>query len=144
MIAVDTNILVYAHRDDATFHEKARMSVESLAHAKSQWAIPWPCVHEFIAVVTHARIFKRPTPLAIAVAEIRGLTALSNLSFLSEGDGYLERLETLAINAKIQGGAVHDARVAAICLYHGVSELWSADRDFTRFPALTVHNPLTD
>jgi len=44
--------------------------------------------------------------------------------------------------ARTQGGAIHDARIAALCLYHGVTELWSADRDFTRFPALAVRNPL--
>jgi predicted nucleic acid-binding protein len=37
---------------------------------------------------------------------------------------------------------VHDARVVAICLGNGVSALWSADRDFGRFPALRVRNPL--
>jgi predicted nucleic acid-binding protein len=37
---------------------------------------------------------------------------------------------------------VHDARIAALCLQHGVRELWSADRDFNRFPALRTRNPL--
>ena len=143
MIAVDTNLLVYAHRVDALFHEKARPLVESLAQGKAVWAIPWPCVHEFLGVVTNARIFKTPTPLEQALAEVRGLTALPNLSLLAEGDGYFEKLESVASSARIQGSAIHDARVAAICLYHGVTELWSADRDFSRFPTLRVRNPLT-
>jgi uncharacterized protein len=143
VIAVDTNLLVYAHRADAAFHQVARPVIETLAQGNAQWAIPWPCLHEFIAIVTHPRIFKTPTPLDLALAEMRELAALPNLSLLAEGDGYLERLEAVALNAKIQGGAIHDARIAGICLFHGVAELWSADRDWSRFPALMVRNPLT-
>ena len=142
MIAVDTNLLVYAHRTDAQFHVKARRLVESLAQGTGNWAIPWPCVHEFIAIVTNARIFKTPTTMKLALDELRGLAGLPNMAFLSEGEGYLDQLGPLAVAAGIQGGAIHDARIAAICLYHGVSELWSADRDFSRYPSLTTRNPL--
>lgn len=143
MIAVDTNLLVYAHRADAQFHAKARRLIESLAQGAAPWAIPWPCVHEFFAIVTNARIFKTPTAIKLALEELRGLAALPNVALLAEGEGYLEQLEPLALGAGIQGGAIHDARVAAICLYHGVGELWSADRDFSRYPALKTRNPLT-
>ncbi len=51
-------------------------------------------------------------------------------------------LERIARPALLQGALVHDARVAALCLFHGVRVLWSADRDFSRFPELTVLNPL--
>lgn len=40
------------------------------------------------------------------------------------------------------GAMVHDGRIAALCLHHGVSELWTADRDFSRFATLAVRNPL--
>jgi uncharacterized protein len=64
--------------------------------------------------------------------------------FLAEGDGYLNALGRVARPALLQGALVHDARVAALCLFHGVPVLWSADRDFSRFPALTVDNPLLE
>ncbi|MFN0304719.1 MAG: type II toxin-antitoxin system VapC family toxin [Burkholderiales bacterium] len=144
MVAVDTNLLVYAYRADAPFHERARSLLEGLAQGMAPWSVPWPCVHEFIAVVTNARIFRTPTPIDAALTEIRKLAALSHVSLLAEGEGYLEKLEPIAMRARVQGGAIHDARIAAICLYHGVSELWSADRDFTRFPVLSVRNPLTE
>lgn len=142
MVAVDTNLLVYAHRMDAPFHKAARSLIESLAEAATAWAIPWPCAHEFAAIVTNARIFKTPTPLEAALAQLRALAGLPQLVFLAEGEGYLPRLEQLALAARAQGGMIHDARIAAICLYHGVTELWSADRDFSRFPALRTRNPL--
>jgi hypothetical protein len=61
---------------------------------------------------------------------------------LGEVPDYWNHLRPLIERGQIQGGRVHDARVAAICLQHGVTELWSADRDFSRFPALRVMNPL--
>lgn len=143
VIAVDTNVLVYAHRADAPFHGVARELVETLAHGAAAWAIPGPCAHEFVAVVTNARIFKRPTPTETALKQLRALASLPHLAFLAEGDGYLDRLEGVALPARSSGGAIHDARIAAICLHHGVSELLSADRDFSRFPALRTRNPLT-
>lgn len=142
MIAVDTNILVYAHRADSPFHDRARSALESLAAGAQEWAIPWPCAHEFFAIVTHPRIYKTATPPETAFAQLRALHALANLAFIAEAEDHLDRLEPLALTAKAHGGVVHDARVAAICLSHGVAELWSADRDFGRFPALTVRNPV--
>ena len=142
MIAVDTNILVYAHRDDSPFHERARSALESLANGRREWAIPWPCAHEFLAIVTHPRIYRTATPPATALAQLRALHALSNLAFIAESDEHLQHLEPLTLGARVQGAAVHDARIAAICLAHGVVELWSADRDFARFPALKTHNPV--
>lgn len=142
VIAVDTNILVYAHRTDSPFHETARTAIQTLSAKSRPWVIPWPCAHEFFAIVTHRRIYRIPTPPETAITQLRALESVSNLSFIAESDGYLTHLESLAIAAKSLGGAIHDARIAAICLSNGVDELWSADRDFSRFPSLTVRNPL--
>ncbi|MGA8053334.1 MAG: TA system VapC family ribonuclease toxin [Burkholderiales bacterium] len=143
MVAADTNLLVYAHRSDSPWHDRARAVVESLGTG-GPWAIPWPCMHEFLAIVTHPRIFKTPTPQEIAIEQLQALENAPNLVLLAEGEGYLSVLERLVLTARIQGGAVNDARIAALCLHHGVSELWSADRDFARFPALRTRNPLLE
>ena len=142
MIAVDTNLLVYAHRTDAAFHQPARAALEALALGRAAWAILWPCVHEFISVVTHPRIFRTPTPVELALSQMQALAGLPQVVMLSEDDEYLDRLAAVAVPARTQGGAIHDARIAALCLHHGVTQLWSADRDFTRFPDLPVRNPL--
>jgi toxin-antitoxin system PIN domain toxin len=141
-IAVDTNILVYAHRKEAPFHDAARELLERLMSDSQDWAVPWPCVHEFIAVVTNPRIFKIPTPLSIAFDAIGSWHQGGNLVQLSEGDGYLETLKQTVIPTKLQGARIHDARIAALCVYHGVRELWSAERDFSLFPGVRVRNPL--
>jgi len=142
VIALDTNVLVYAHRSDAEFHDQASALLEELAAGTTHWAIPWPCAHEFIAVVTHPRIYKKPTPLEIALKTLAALNQLPHVEFIGEGDSYLERLTEVAKPAHVVGGAIHDARIAAICKYHSVTELWSADRDFSRFTQLKVRNPL--
>jgi toxin-antitoxin system PIN domain toxin len=142
LIALDTNLLVYAHRLDAQFHREAGKVVNELATGGQRWAIPWPCVHEFIAVVTHPRIYKTPTPIDVALGALETLDGLPNLEFIGEGEGYLERLVEISKPARVLGGAIHDARIAAICKYHGVRELWSADRDLSRFPQIRTVNPL--
>ncbi len=142
MIAVDTNVLVYAHRIDSPFHGEASASLERLATGSRRWAVPWPCAHEFIAIVTHPKIYKVPTPLAGALRALEELNGCSTLEFIGEADGYLDSLAEIALAARVQGGAIHDARIAAICRFHGVRELWSADRDFSRFEGLKVRNPL--
>ena len=142
MIAVDTNILVYAHREDSPWHEAAKARVVELAQGPSSWAIPWPCLHEFLAIVTHPRIFKTPTPASVAVEAVGALLEAPRLVLLSETRGYWAVLRRLVETGLLAGPVVHDARVAALCRLHGVSELWSADRDFSRFPELAVRNPL--
>ena len=142
MIAVDTNILVYAHREDAEWHAKASQRVKRLAEGRAAWAIPWPCVHEFLAIVTHPRVFLPPTPLARAIEQVEAWLESPSLVLLAEGPEYWALLRSLLESARVVGPLVHDARIAALCLHHGVQELWSADRDFSRFPRLTVRNPL--
>jgi len=142
MIAVDTNILVYAHREDATWHDAAHARLKALAEGPSPWAIAWPCIHEFLAIVTHPRIFAPPTPLARAIEQVEAWLESPSLALLGEAEGYWSRLRSTLEGGRVAGPAVHDARVAAICLQHGVRELWSADRDFAKFRELRVVNPL--
>jgi len=142
VIAVDTNLLVYAHRRDAPFHSDAASAVRSLAEGTAAWAIPWPCVHEFLAIATHPRIYDPPSTGEQALQQVEAWLASPSVRTLGEGTKYLPHLIDAARTARAAGGAVHDARIAALCRYHGVRVLWSADRDFSRYPELRVENPL--
>jgi uncharacterized protein len=144
VIAVDTNILVYAHREDAAFHAVAASRLKHLAESRAPWAIPWPCVHEFLGIVTHPRIYDPPTPIDVALDTVDAWLQAPTLSLLSEAEDYWPHLRSLVVAGKVIGPKIHDARIAAICRQHAVRELWSADRDFSRFPDLTVVNPLTE
>jgi len=142
VIAVDTNILVYAHREESEWHEQAERAVRALAEGAAGWAIPWPCVHEFLAIATHPRIFRTPTPIRTALDQVDAWFESPSIVLLAEDAAYWGTLRTLVEQARVDGPRVHDARVAALCLRHAVRELWTADRDFSLFPALRVRNPL--
>ncbi|MSO77938.1 MAG: PIN domain-containing protein [Alphaproteobacteria bacterium] len=142
MIAVDTNILVCAHRADSPFHRAALASVTALAEGRGAWGIPWPCLHEFLAIVTHPRIYSPPTPPAKAIDQVDAWLESPALTLLGESEAHWPALRALLGAGRITGPSVHDAGVAALCLQHGVRELWSADRDFGRFARLVVVNPL--
>jgi hypothetical protein len=142
MIAVDSNILVCAHREDSPWHDAAFACLVELAEDRAPWALPWPCIHEFLAIVSHPRIFAPPTPLDKAIDQVEAWTESPSLVLLAESEDYWLQLRTLLRAGRISGPKVHDARVAALCLQHGVSELWTVDRDFSRFPGLKVRNPL--
>lgn len=142
MIAVDTNLLIYAHREDSDFHAQAVESLQRLAESGERWSIPWPCLHEFIAITTHPRIFNPPSPLPTALKAMDVWLESSSCEMIGEGPGYFPVLKRLSSKGKIAGPKIHDARIAAICVHHGVRELWTADRDFSRFESLKTKNPL--
>jgi toxin-antitoxin system PIN domain toxin len=142
VIAVDTNVLVYAHRRDSQFHQPAAEAVKQLAQSPAQWALPWPCLHEFHSVVTHPRIYDPPSSPAAAADQIAAWLESPSVVLLSEGETYWSALSSMLRDGKVSGPLVHDARIAALCLSHGIRELWTADRDFSRFPRLRVTNPL--
>lgn len=143
MIAVDTNLLVYGHRVESQWHDVAASRIRELAEGPGLWALPWPCLHEFLAIVTHPRIWDPPTPLPAAMDQVSAWMESPTVVLLSESHGYWGGLRELLRKGRIQGPRVHDARVAALCVTHGVRELWTADRDFGRFRDLKTRNPLT-
>jgi uncharacterized protein len=143
VIAVDANILVYAHRTDSTFHASATACVRNLAEGAAAWAIPWTCLHEFYAIVTHPRIYDPPTSPARALDQIDAWLESPTLVLLAEDEAYWPTLRDTLETSNVQGPRVHDARIASLCISHGVAELWSADRDFSRFTALRARNPLS-
>ncbi len=142
MIAVDANILVYAHRADSSWHAAAAARVRKLAEGTASWLIPWPCVHEFLAIVTHPRVYAPPTRMDEAVRQVDYWMESPSLVVEGESGQHWKTLRETALASKAVGAMIHDARVASICLDHQVEVLWSADRDFSRFSPLRVENPL--
>lgn len=124
------------------WHVKAAGVIGNLAQSSTPWAIPWPCLHEFFGVVTNRRVFGVPTPFDIVCGQIEAWMESPVLMMLGETSTHWTTLKEVIGAGKTLGPAVHDARIAAICEQHGVKELWSADRDFSRFPKLRVRNPL--
>jgi len=142
LIAVDTNILVYAHRRDSEWHEPAAACLRDLAEGTASWALPWPCLHEFFSIVTHERIYSPPTMPLKALEQIGAWLESPSVVPLAETEGYWDVLSRVISKSKVNGPRVYDGRIAALCIHHGVRELLSADRDFSRFGDLKTRNPL--
>lgn len=142
MVAVDTNILVYAHVSRLPMHAAAAAALNDLAAGGKPWAIPWSCLHEFYSVMTSSRAFKGAVGPEEVFQAIDALRRSRGLRLLAEGPEHLAILRKLLIASGATGGAVYDARIAAVCIEHDVEEIWTADRDFLRYPGLRVRNPL--
>jgi hypothetical protein len=142
---VDTNILVYAHRREVAQHPRASEFIRGLAEGQEPWAIPWPCIYEFFSVVTNPKIWQSSasTPEQ-AWLQIEAWFGSPSVRLLGETVDFPAILAPLARRPRVRGPVIHDARVAAICLAHGVETLYSRDRDFVLFPELRVQDPLID
>lgn len=142
MIALDTNVLLYAHRRESEHHVAARSLLKEFADGSVQWAIPWPCVYEFYSVATNPRIWKESASSPEqATRQIKGWLESPTLRMLSETSEFLTVVEPLMILPRVRGPIIHDARIAALCLAHGIDELLTADRDFQLFPGLKTRDP---
>lgn len=141
MIAVDTNVLVYAHREDLAGHSSAAGCLRQLAEGAAIWSIPVFCVGEFLRVVTHPRIFENPSTLAEATGALRGLLNSPSLHVLMPGARFAALLLKTCLDADTRGNLVFDAQIAALCRENGVNRLLTLDRDFARFPDLKLYQP---
>lgn len=138
MIAVDTNILVYAHRAELREHPRAHARLKALVEGDEPWALPIFCLGEFCRVVTHPRIFKPPTPLADALGVLEQVLGSPSLRLLCPGERFPQLFEEIAREANATGNLAFDAQLAAVLREHGVKTLLTADRDFSRFATLDV------
>lgn len=144
MQAVDTNILVYAHRKEAPFHAKALKLLREKAEGQAPWAIPWPCIYEFLRIVTHPRVFHPPTPVDEASAIVANLLESPSLRLLSETPRHHEILGQVLRETPVSGNLVHDTHIAALLREHGIDEILTADEDLRRFQGLRVKNPFRE
>lgn len=142
MIAVDTNVLVYAHRRETEVSDRALAVVKELAEGDRLWAIPWPCCYEFLSVVTNRRIWRdAATTPERAWQQFSAWMASPSNRMIGETEAFGEVLRRFVLRPNVVGGVVHDARIAAICVAHGVEALLTRDRDFSLFRELPVWDP---
>jgi toxin-antitoxin system PIN domain toxin len=144
VIALDTNLLVYAHRPESPWHARTVEVIDGLWSGRRAWGIPVHCLVEFAAVVSNRRLWKAPSQVDHVADQVAAWTESPSCRLLADDETVWEHALALARRGRCEAGTWYDARIAAACLAHGVTELWTADRDYTRFPALRVRNPLVD
>ena len=135
MIAVDTNILVYAHRAELAKHEPAAAKLVALAEGPAAWALPVFCLGEFLRVVTHPRLFDPPFTAAEACRALERVLSSPSLEVISPGPSFPELLAEAVQEADAVGNLAFDAQIVALCRESGVRVLLTEDRDFDRFPS---------
>lgn len=143
MIAVDTNVLVFAHRTEAPLHQEAVGWLVHLAEGGVPWGLPVFCLGEFVRVVTHRNLFAPPSTLDQATAALTSLLASPSIRVLNPGAGFFAHFQRMLQAGSASGNLAFDAQIAAVCREHGVDTLLTDDRDFARFPQLATLSPAT-
>lgn len=118
--------------------------MRGLATGAEPWALPWPCVYEFLRVVTHPRVFDPPTPLGVALANVATLLLSPSVILLGEGPSHADWMRTVLAESRTVGNQVFDAYIAALMREHGVGEIVTDDLDFHRFESLRVVHPFPE
>ncbi|MEO1061913.1 MAG: TA system VapC family ribonuclease toxin [Actinomycetota bacterium] len=138
MLAVDTNVLVSAHRAEAELHEAASSALRDLAEGDVPWALPVFVVNEFVRVVTHPRVFTPPSSPHDALGVVAALLGSPTVRHLTPGRSYVRHLAAAIDDGGATGNLVHDAAIVALCREHGVDSILTNDRDLRRFDSIRV------
>lgn len=142
MIVVDTNLLVYGHRPECPLHQDALACVENLAESGRRWGIAVHCLVEFAAVVSSPRIWLEPSTASHIENQVSAWRSSGNVNLLADDSTVWKKSVELATSGKVAAAQWYDARIAAVFVAHGGSELWTCDRDYSRFPDVKTRNPL--
>lgn len=142
--AIDANLLLYASDTSSRFHERAVAFLRGCAEGPELLYLPWPIVMAYLRIATHPAIFEHPLSPEEAAGNIEGLLVHPQVRPLGEIDGFWQVYRRTTGGLVVRGNLVPDAHVAALLLQHGVTNLWTHDRDFRRFEGLRVHDPFEE
>ena len=141
---LDTNVLLYASNDGAPEQERAMALLRHLAAGPDLVVLLWPVVMGYLRIATHPAIFSRPLSHTDAVANIDGLLARPHVRVVGEGERLWDIYRGVVVDVPARGNGVPDAHLVALMLEHGVSSIWSRDRDFRKYASITAHDPFSD
>ncbi len=142
MIAIDTNLLVYAHREGAPEHDAARAAIVEALGDPRGWGICAPTIAEFWSIVTHPGIPGGPSSARVVTQFFHYLITEGGGSLWTPGPGFGQRLMRWAALLKVRGRRIFDLQIALIAFEHGAREIWTHDRNFTTVPRVKTYDPL--
>ena len=142
MIALDTNLLIYAHRTAVPEHKAAQQAIQQACNATGGCGISMPCIAEFWSIVTHPAATGRPSSSREASAFIRALVETGSIEVWTPGFGFADRLMQLAEDLDVSGVRIFDLQIALVAFEHGAHEIWTHDRSFVRLPGMKICDPL--
>ena len=138
MKALDTNVLIHAHRKEMAKHAEANQLIHTLAEGSRPWGLPIFCLGEFLRVVTHRRVFTPPTAMRNALGALESLLESPSVRLLVPGERFWSFFHSTISQGQATGNVVFDAQIVAVCLEHGVDSLISEDRGLKRFGNIHV------
>ncbi len=142
MFVVDTNILVYSADRDSPYHEACRSKIEEWRWRRSPWYATWGILYEFLRVITHPRVFRKPWTAGQAWGFIEAVLASPAFGILVPGERHAEvAAEVLATAGFLRGNLFYDAQTAVVMKEHGIRRIYTRDTDFHRFPFLEPVDP---
>ncbi|NBX30362.1 PIN domain-containing protein [bacterium] len=141
MIAIDTNLLVYAHRSATAEHRAARKAIEAALNTAGGCGITLPSIAEFYSVVTHPAASGRPSS-AGAAADFLASLREAGVEELAPGSAFAVRLVRMAADLGVNGARIFDLQIGLCALDGGATELWSHDGGFVKIPGLSLRDPL--
>ncbi|MBI3929951.1 MAG: type II toxin-antitoxin system VapC family toxin [Armatimonadetes bacterium] len=141
MILLDANLLLYAYDQESPKHQRAREILEGLLNSSDLVGLPWTSVWAFLRIATHGQIFAAPMSPDEACEAVSSWCQCPNVRLLSPGERHWDHLQLLVQTGQIRGALVMDAVLAAIAAEYG-GEIWTSDRDFSRFEGIRWRNPL--
>jgi toxin-antitoxin system PIN domain toxin len=130
--------LIYAHRQEFPHHRRARSILKELVEGPALWGLPIFVMVEFLRVVTHPRILEPPSDERTALSAINALLESTSVRVLSPGQRYWRVLAHTVLDGRVRGNLVYDAQIVSLCVEHGADTILSEDRDFRRFPQVSV------
>lgn len=143
MFVVDTNILVYAADEDSQFHNRCRELLQDWRRQSSAWYLTWGVVYEFLRVITHPRVFRKPWTIAEAWSFVEAILASPSLGFLVAEERHADvATEVIKSLPFLSGNLLYDAQTAILMREHGIKRIYTRDTDFFRFPFLESIDPI--
>lgn len=139
-LTVDANVLVYASNEADPVHDPARALVERLSRGPDLVYLFWPVLIGYLRIVTHPGILPRPLAPDAAAANVTALVSLAHVRCPGEGEGFWELYRATA-DPRARGNLIPDAHVAALMRQHGVTTIYTRDRDYRRFHGIRVEDP---
>lgn len=140
MVLPDVNVLVYAHREETANHDACREWLEDVVNGDEAYAIADLVLSGFVRVVTHPKVFNRPSNIEDAIAFAEQVRDQPNCVRVEPGPRHWDLFKRLCLEAGVKGNLVPDAYFAAMAIESGC-EWISTDQDFTRFKGLRWRRP---
>lgn len=140
-VAIDANVLLYASDQRSPRHDSARDLLERLAAGPGLVYLFWPVAMAYLRIATHPAVFEHPLDPQVAQANLSALLERAHIRCPGEGPGFWTLYQDTVGGDVVRGNLVPDAHIAALMRQHGVATIWTADRDFKRFPDITARDP---